>query len=731
MQDYALAKRCGYRLVYVFDANIVGFFLSPEHELHHIKSIAPERPSLRLTSLLTAEFLFSRRLAGQWGDAPYLAPSHAEDVASMLGKLRIKLSEIDLDAPAPPARDADAILRIIENLQRGAQPTHEILERIARILPEAVRPLVEQPALEARQFVRLHEQDLLRPLWLDRQLTEDIADPATAIIDAWTRRLRKTGRAVDQRTTRDAKTLAQIELLNAAMIEANEPVRYLFVSSDSFVQRAYHAWYWQADQPFFALRQPIQYLPMLNVEEMDNDIESSDLVAITRRTLDVCFASVESADERYPLVLPQLVEDADDSDSALFHDGPLAAEMLDELELRWAEAEDNAVALSADMLRHRKEYSLGPLRDVLASRHFKEVALDYQARLIGEVESHHLSLIAQSDLADIVARLEQVEVVGPRRAPLLMRADFSPFIEEQALDDVLESFHGELDRSSIRTLTDRIKKQPGALALLFTAMIAFRAGQWTTSGNLAARAKTAFAAEGALRDDAAHAHLEWDAAHLFCLAARFDGSIADVAGHIGSVVVDAIDACVEAGDHFGHCRALHDGAAGRIQTVVTARLRGIDLDQAYLAVLLDEASDLLSRIEDGVAVRDQGANDEDEAFSILAIQQSVSILNYVTAARLLGHGTRMSDAGIAAAVRTADKASQAALWPFPLTVKATIAWHAASYVDDPKLRQQRLVEVDHLHQEGERFSDRLHDIDTLLLAELARSAKGVHQDNVL
>ena len=598
MRDYALARRCGYRLVYVFDANIVGFFLAPEHELHHIKSIAPERPSQRLTSLLTAEFLFSRRLAGQWGDAPYLAPSHAEDVASMLGKLRSKLSEIDLDAPAPPPSDADAIARIIESLQRGGQPTHEILERIGRILPEAVRPLVEQPALEARQFIRLHEQDLLRPLWLDRQLTEDVADPPTAITGAWAKRLRATGRALDERTTRDAKALAQIELLNAAMVEANEPVRYLFVSSDSSVQRAYHAWYWRADRPFFALRQPIQYLPMLNVEEMDNDIDSSNLAAITQQTLDVCFASVESRDDRYPLVLPQLVEEAEAGHSALFHDGPLAAEMLDELENRWAEAEDNAAALSADMLRHRKEYSLGPLRDVLASRRFKEAALDYQAWLISEVEGHHLTLIAQSDLAEIIAGLEQVDVVGPRRAPLPVRADFSPFIEGQALDDVLDSFHGQLDKSWLRTLTDRIKKWPGALALLFTAMIAFRAGQWTTSGNLAARAKTAFAAEGALRDDAAHAHLEWDAAHLFCLAARFDGSIADVAGHIGSIRnVDAIDACVEV-------RAITSAIAALSMTRAagqnTGRRDGPGFAEsiwirAYLAGLLDEASDLLSK----------------------------------------------------------------------------------------------------------------------------------------
>jgi hypothetical protein len=280
-------------------------------------------------------------------------------------------------------------------------------------------------------------------------------------------------------------------------------------------------------------------------------------------------------------------------------------------------------------------------------------------------------------------------------------------------------------------LTDRIKKRPDALALLFTAMIAFRAGQWTTSGNLAIRAKAAFEAEGAHRDEPAHAHLQWDAAHLFCLAARFDDTIDDVAGRISPLVIDAIDACAEAGDDFGYCRAVHDAAAGRIQTVLTARLRGTDMDKGYLTRLLDEVPELLAKVKDGISARDRGTIDQDEPFSILAIQRSVSVLNYVTATRLLGHGNRLSDAEIAAAVQAADRASQATSWPFPLTVKATIAWHAASFVDDPTSRQKRLAEINRLRREGERFNDRLRDIDTLLLAELARSAGGVRQGNVL
>jgi len=721
MRDYILANSLGYRLVYVFDANVVGFFLRPENEVHHIKSIAP--PPSRLTASLTAEFLFSRDLAGQWGDAPYLAPSHAEDVASMLGRLREKISEIDLDAPVPPPDDAERLVKIIETLQRDEQPSHDILERIGRILPAAVRPLIEPAALEARQFIRLHEQELLRPLWLDRYLTDDIVHPPEAISGAWLRRLHAAGRSVDERTRRDALALAQIERLNEDMEAADEPVRYLLVSSDNRVHRAYHTWYWQADGPFFALRHPVQYVPMLNVQEMDNDIDSTDLTAVTQRTLDVCFAGIRRDDDRYPLVLPQLIEEAEDDASELFHDGPLQREMLKELERCWAEAEDNAAMLSAEMLRHRKEYSLGPLRDLLASRRFKEAALDYQTWLIREVEGYHLTLVAQADLAEIMDRLEQMKVVGPRRAPLLLRADFSPFTGERDLDDLLDSLQDQKDGAAIRVLTDRIKKRPGARALLFTAIIAFRAAQWTACGNLASRARTTFVNQGAKREDADYAHLQWEAVHLLCLAARFDEGIVDVGHHIDGLVEEALQACEARGDLFGYCRALHDAAAGQIRTVLTACLREPEADRGWLVRLLDEAALSLERMADVMVKREQASEDEAVLFATLDIQRSVSVLDCVTLAGLLSHQTAFSDDDIAGAVLSADQALKAGRWPFSLMTQALITWHAARRSEDQTERERLLAEVERLHDEADRCRDRLREIDLYLLAVLAQSSK--------
>src|SRR5262245_18430704 len=91
----------GGRIVYLMDANVVRIFLDPEREARHFAPFQTSHQAAATTALVSAEFLFSRRLAGQGDTAALIAPSHADDLTSVLAGIKR-----DADSATPPDRNA-------------------------------------------------------------------------------------------------------------------------------------------------------------------------------------------------------------------------------------------------------------------------------------------------------------------------------------------------------------------------------------------------------------------------------------------------------------------------------------------------------------------------------------------------------------------------------------------------------------------------------------------------
>jgi hypothetical protein len=99
--------------------------------------------------------------------------------------------------------------------------------------------------------------------------------------------------------------LAQVQLLNES---ADSSLRFVLVTADQVLFDAYARWYWEdrrrsAEGAPFMLRALAQYIPIINVKEMPNLVEKSEMIADTRDALDSLLTAVRLKDGGYPRVL--------------------------------------------------------------------------------------------------------------------------------------------------------------------------------------------------------------------------------------------------------------------------------------------------------------------------------------------------------------------------------------------------------------------------------------------
>src|SRR5262245_3501715 len=301
--DYEFAQKGG-RIVYLMDANIVVFFMNPVLEAHHVDAFDSGEPGRHAvaTALVTAEFLFSRGLNGQDGYPALIAASHAEELGHIVGAMR-PAAGASLAKPHILAEKTREDLKVlIEQVRHGKIPRDDAVKRLRRLVPEFATELLESGYQEANQFLRLYQEDLIRPLAVHSEATKDILDvrqSGVAEVEKWTgiilpermrtlearanRSVREGGQRSPQRpkhserkrARRDAEALVQTMRLDEAAREARQPTRYVLVTADRALFDAYAKWFWHdgnQKQMRFVLRHPLQYVPMLNLVDMPNGI---------------------------------------------------------------------------------------------------------------------------------------------------------------------------------------------------------------------------------------------------------------------------------------------------------------------------------------------------------------------------------------------------------------------------------------------------------------------------
>jgi hypothetical protein len=581
LDDYQFSQNGG-RIIYLIDSNIFRFFLNPHKEIGHVAAFGPTRTAREdfgpATAALTAEFLFSRRLAGQQDNPTYIAPSHGEDVLDVIQGLRNTEDFIGEPLSEAPESTFAKVDYLLEQLTLGVlQPEAAKAELRRLVPPSASRFFLEGPFSEATQLQRLHEEDLLRPLALHPAATRRILEldsVARGEIRNWVSLLLverpATSPGIRKKIERDAEALVQIMLLDEEENVEGSIVRYVMITADHNLFDAYTKWFWQlnkspnnrpVDKQRFVLRMPLQYVPLLNVLEMPNGIESSDIMQRARIALDSLFVNLRRVDPGYPhtlslyRILARLSVDFHNSLRDLYGFDPItfgeeSVNLFRQIRRDWDDMYRNCVILNAELLERRTEANLVRLARLLRTdADLRTSIYEDQQRILDQVAARHLSVGNKINMATIAGLDKSEAPLLPRRAPLVIRASFPRILGAESLDRALDRL-AQKDRPLIRSVETALNSVLDSESFFFAACVAHRCGAWWASWYFARRALDIVESTVALRK-------EWcEIAYIFVSASRYALPSREGIEDALDVVTQMEAYCRKNSDQFGLGRTL-------------------------------------------------------------------------------------------------------------------------------------------------------------------------------
>jgi len=587
--DYDFATSGG-RVVYLVDANVVRFFLNPEEERDRMHVFGPGEADnyAGATALIAAEFMFSRGLAGQ-GDSPALiAPAHGDDLQGIVAQLLRDAR----NAPHAPDNALDPLLRtqiheLVDGARKGDLSRPHVVKELQKLVPSAAKQLLAGATSAVAQLARLHEEDLLRPLALHTAATRDIMtlDAAGQQRAAqWEQRLqeqyRVRGRQMDEHNRRliknDAEALTQLQLLSEAADPAR--VRYVMITADRALYDAYADWYWgRADQgreQCFLLRSLLQYAPILNVQEMPNGIERSDLLIRARAALDGLLMGYREVDRAgYPqrLALVRVLARGGVSDllKAFYGYNPLHLREQDRPLVAvagalWRDGFRTSIVVNAELMTRRLRAEIALVADLLREQSDLRTALYAVTQdVLARAERAHLNLNTRVNLKLLVDR--RAGVRQPPRARLPVSISFPSIIGSLPLEEALDRLAGN-DQAFLSKVTTALRAAVDEEAFLFTACLAIRCGQWYSAWHHAIRALTMLGTGDVATSRRAETSL------LVAFAARYALPSADALGQaIGLLEQVALRARARS-DHLSLARALSEHTALMLVLLYAAHL---------------------------------------------------------------------------------------------------------------------------------------------------------------
>jgi hypothetical protein len=481
--DFDFARKNG-RIIYIFDANIVRFFLTAEQEKHKVAAFSGAEDYISTTAVITAEYLFSRNLAGQ-GDAPaFISPAHGDELAAGFARLGEQAKGRDSEQ-AVSADDSELFLRLVSKAITQEEGAAETITRIHQELPDFAQS-VFTPWMFATHLKRIYDQDLLRPLALHAEATREILEPDPVEVKRWATRLVQAHKD-RKKAERDAATLVQvINLDEAAQKEEAEAIRYVLVTADQTVYDVYARWYWneRSGEQRFLLRLPLQYIPILNAFEMPNGIDSFEPTYFARSALDSLFENLRVSDEHYAKKLPfyrTLVETEGvlwDLLQHVFKNNPL---VLNEAGFRrtranWHECFRIGNTLNAGIISQRYE-EFRSLYELMANRpSLLDVMMEDTKRRFEEIEDQHALFTTKLVLGGLATKYSKdFARLPPPRGLLLADVRLPRLFGEETLSKALDRVS-----SKAAKLLDAIGQIDNAdtEVLQLAAGLAHRSNRW-------------------------------------------------------------------------------------------------------------------------------------------------------------------------------------------------------------------------------------------------------------
>ncbi|KAA0594100.1 hypothetical protein J2848_004284 [Azospirillum lipoferum] len=581
--DYEFAKE-GNRIVYLVDANVVNLFLNPTKQARHVTPFVSDSRSDHLagTALITAEFLFSRMLAGQQNTPVFITPAHFHEVVDFVND---QDSEPEMPEPdeSVGSRKRLALQDLVDRLRVGAVTREAVIDHLRRDVPVLLNHLLHGRLGIANQLLRLYETDLLRPLDLHPAATAGILDPPQSEINDWVNLINEERRLTERRRllqkqaaaeaanapqrpaasrkgkedtdlhrlrdnmTRDAVSIVQLLLLNKAAADTDlvPRTRYVLITADRSLFRAYAFWFWtqNAENPepaHFALRLPTQYVPVLKIEEMPNCVENSDIIKRTSEALDGLLKNIHTVDRnKYPYTLPYHIGlDFRDHVRKQMGDGATRRETFRQffnldlyrihgdpevfrgIKNDWAAAYRNAEVLNAELMANRARAEFEPLATLLKENaSLRDALVAQQRKLLQSVEARH----TQFSIFNNYFRMLPQAAHRAGRGPMAIRVDFTALtgaVSFNAFVSILDREPKEEGIARITRVAETLRANFNHEAMLFAACAAYRCEDWPAARHYAERAIALLSSlDGMTRPGcAADRH---EAEHLIACTLRF------------------------------------------------------------------------------------------------------------------------------------------------------------------------------------------------------------------
>jgi hypothetical protein len=496
-------------------------------------------------------------LAGTWqvaqqqGYPVFVAAEHVKEIVEYLGNPDAQQQGRDsagsTSPPAPRSRQgkggeeppglAEKLESIQQQLSKGTYNARELRELFGDTIPRTISQLDQRDFFPRQQFGRLQKGDLIRPLRLaphiDRRWLEDYSKEEftewRSTLEAFvhhhdsadTEGEGERGAPRDRILNRDAAVLAQLFSINDDLIRRKVPVKLVLITEDEKVHYAvaYRKKHEHYNGENF-LRRPIQFLPVLNFQEMPNIVYESRstleirsvIDSILRIKADITKDFLHELIHRIALDLrrelqPRPSEKLPDWKAALqeaWHktlqtsfDIDIAPRIdvgQDRVRTAWDNLSNNAVSLNVQLLAQRFQQELGPLASALSR--LKETgdtadlatALDaYQAQQLDILERQHIEWSLEWLIADLDRR--QPGHIG--RGPRLIR------------QDRLGTAHNRPLEAAVRNVIKFPADQAGSLAsrmkaildrydipdiLMIAAVVAYHNDAWAQARDFGERA---------------------------------------------------------------------------------------------------------------------------------------------------------------------------------------------------------------------------------------------------
>jgi len=345
--------------------------------------------ALYANALLTGEYIF--KLAAMTDQRPVLlSPEHASEIYAYIAHLEGRsrsLFRMARDSNPDAFRELRNLL--VHTAQEGAKGNATgWLASIRQPIIQTISDAAHSPLLAPSRLTNLFVRQTIANAAQELEFDEETISPRFEVVADWARLIRQVKRGNEKIPTAsaieaDAITLAQIELLNRDWRSTKRV--HVLITSDRGLHRAYaiRKKQLEKDHPgleiFYAIRDPRQYVPLLNVKAMGGGLSDADIfrkVAESTKIFASSFASTDSRLEvdfdRDPSSMPGagairrvIQRRSEQHKSELGEYEQVVRQQLDEIGRNWLEAVEAALVAKTDVISELEDRELSIWRNAV------------------------------------------------------------------------------------------------------------------------------------------------------------------------------------------------------------------------------------------------------------------------------------------------------------------------------------------------------------------------------